>query len=322
MVLFGYLSYEPLVRIEIGPLTVSPHGMGIALGFALGAWFLLRAAVPAGISTESIYSMLNRAALGAVLGARAAYVLNHPGEFTDNPLEAFMIWKGGISLLGGITGAVLLAIPRMRADGLSFWKVMDLAVPGLALGIAFGRIGDLVIADHLGKPTKFFLGYVCPPPSVDLGSPCNAAVGQAVHQPALYDLMWAAVIFAMLIRLRRTPRYDGLLTMFFGAAYALGRIVEDFMRVDETHGTGLTGSQWTSVAVLGACLYGLLRLRDTPWASGRGATGSVPRRHGSGVAGDPPEVVRVSGEPASGESPSGEPVSGESASPSTRPEGE
>ena len=48
----------------------------------------------------------------------------------------------------------------MRSEGLSFWKVMDMAVPCVAMGIIVGRVGDLIIADHLGKPTHFFLGYV------------------------------------------------------------------------------------------------------------------------------------------------------------------
>ena len=36
---------------------------------------------------------------------------------------------------------------------------MDGAVIGLAFGIAFGRIGDLIIGDHLGKPTSWLLAF-------------------------------------------------------------------------------------------------------------------------------------------------------------------
>ena len=34
------ISYDPIVHIEIGPLSVSPHGIGIAVGFLLGAQLL------------------------------------------------------------------------------------------------------------------------------------------------------------------------------------------------------------------------------------------------------------------------------------------
>lgn len=270
-------SYEPLVRIEIGPLSISPHGLGIAVGFLLGASVFLRWCREAGLSDETVYSLINRAAIGSIIGARVAYVINHPGDFS-NPLEIFAVWKGGISLLGGIAGATLAGVPKMRSEGLSFWKVMDLAVPCVTMGIVIGRIGDLVIADHLGKPTDFFLGYVCPP--VETGSPCLAPPGQAVHQPALYDLFSASLLLGVLLRLRKTRRYDGFLTCFFGAWYGAGRFIEDFFRVDDTHGTGLTGSQWTALVVMLLCLYVLLIKRDTPWRSGRDPAAEIPPEGG------------------------------------------
>jgi phosphatidylglycerol---prolipoprotein diacylglyceryl transferase len=275
-VLVAYLRYDPLVRIELGPLSISPHGVGIAVGFLLGAYVFLGWCRKAGLTDDQVYSLVNRAAIGSIIGARVAYVINHPGDF-DNPLEIFAVWKGGISLLGGIGGAVLAGVPKMRSEGLSFWKVMDLAVPCVAMGIIVGRIGDLVIADHLGKPTEFFLGYVCPTEAT--GSPCLAPIGMAVHQPALYDLFSASLLLVVLLRLRRTTRYDGFLTLVFGAWYGTGRFIEDFFRIDETHGTGLTGSQWTAVTVLTLCLFCLVVLRDTPWRSGKGEFESVPARH-------------------------------------------
>jgi phosphatidylglycerol---prolipoprotein diacylglyceryl transferase len=275
-VALAYLRYDPLVRIELGPLSISPHGVGIAVGFLLGAYIFLGWCRKAGLTDDQVYSLINRAAIGSIIGARVAYVINHPGDF-NNPLEIFAVWKGGISLLGGIGGAVLAGVPKMRSEGLSFWKVMDLAVPCVTMGIIVGRIGDLVIADHLGKPTEFFLGYVCP--SEATGSPCLAPIGMAVHQPALYDLFSATLLLVVLLRLRKTPRYDGFLTLVFGAWYGTGRFIEDFFRIDETHGTGLTGSQWTAVTVLTLCLFCLVVLRDTPWRSGRGEFESVPARH-------------------------------------------
>lgn len=282
----AYLRYDPLVRIDIGPLSVSPHGVGIAVGFLLGSYFFLKWCRNAGLSDEQVYSLVNRAAIGSIIGARLAYAINHMGDF-DNPLEVFAVWKGGISLLGGIAGAILAGVPKMRSEGLSFWKVMDLAVPGVAMGIVVGRIGDLVIADHLGKPTDFFLGYVCP--AERPGSPCLAPIGQAVHQPALYDLFSATLLLLVLLRLRKTVRYDGFLTLFFGAWYGTGRFIEDFFRIDETHGTGLTGSQWTAITVLTLCLFCLVVLRDTPWRSGKGEFASIPARHRDPSEADEPE---------------------------------
>jgi phosphatidylglycerol:prolipoprotein diacylglycerol transferase len=201
-------------------------------------------------------------------------------------------------------------VPKMRSEGLSFWKVMDLAVPCVAMGIVVGRIGDLVIADHLGKPTDFFLGYVCPTKAT--GSPCLAPIGMAVHQPALYDLFSASLLLVLLLRLRKTPRYDGFLTLVFGAWYGTGRFIEDFFRIDETHGTGLTGSQWTAVTVLTLCLFCLVVLKDTPWRSGKGEFESVPARHRKAEEEEPvPATDQPNEDPAGSAGDAGE-VQGES----------
>src|SRR5438445_10710475 len=151
-----------------------------------------------GIRDEQVYALLTRAAIGAIIGARLAYVINHASDYSS-PLEVFKVWHGGISLLGGIAGAILLALPKMRAERLSFWKVMDAAAPGMALGVIIGRIGDLIVADHLGTRTHFFLGYKCP--YVQTASPCIP--GTVVHQTALYDFFDTIVLLGVLLRLRQ-----------------------------------------------------------------------------------------------------------------------
>src|SRR5438874_2433601 len=143
-----------------------------------------------GMPDDVIYPLFTRAAIGAIIGARVAYVLNHFSDY-KTLTDVLQVWKGGISLIGGLFGAVLLALPKIRSSRLSFWKVMDAAAPGMALGITVGRIGDLVVGDHLGKTTSFFLGYRCPPLGVATASPCGATdvairtPGAVVHQTAL-----------------------------------------------------------------------------------------------------------------------------------------
>jgi phosphatidylglycerol---prolipoprotein diacylglyceryl transferase len=256
----GAISYDPLVRIDLGPLSISPHGVGIAVGFLLGARLMLPAARKKGISDDTVYALLTRAAIGSIIGARLAYVINHLDTY-DNLLDALAIWKGGISLLGGFIGAIVAALPAMRRYRLSFWKVMDAAAPGMALGVIIGRVGDLIVGDHFGKATDFFLGYRCPPPSVDTASPCPSGV--VVFHTALYDLLLTLVLLGALLWLRRTRRYDGFLIMVFGLAYGVMRIVEDFTREDVRR-LGLTGSQWTAAVTALVCLYALVFVRRTP----------------------------------------------------------
>lgn len=258
--MLGAISYTPLVRIEVGPLDISPHGVGIAVGFLAGSVLMLRAAEKKGISEDAVYSILIRALIGSVIGARLAYAMNHFSEF-ESPIEVFQIWRGGISLLGGIIGGIILPCFWARRHGVSFWKATDAAAPGLALGIVIGRVGDLIVADHLGTPTSFFLGYRCPPAAVETAFPCTPGV--VVHQTALYDMLLTAFLLGLLLWLRRRDRFDGFLMLTFGAVYGAQRLLEDFFREDVRR-FGLTGSQWTAAVAALLCLYVLLVTRRTP----------------------------------------------------------
>ena len=288
--MLGAISYDPIVRIELGPLSVSPHGIGIAVGFLVGARVMLPRSRAKGIPDDLVYPLFTLAAIGAIIGSRLAYVLNHFSEY-ESPLEVLQIWKGGISLLGGFFGAILLAMPKIRSSRLSFWKVMDAAAPGMALGVVVGRIGDIVVADHLGKRTGFFLGYTCPPLGVETASPCaptefaTRTPGAVVHQTALYDLLFAAVLLVVLLVLARNggrarsreARFDGFLILVFAAGYGIARIIEDFLREDLRH-FGLTGSQWTASVTAAVCLFTLLVLRRTPKWGRWDEPGGRPRR--------------------------------------------
>ena len=259
------ISYDPLVRIHLGPLAISPHGIFTAVGFLVGARLLLRDTRRLGLPDEDILALLTRAGLGAIVGARLFYVLNHLESF-DSPIEWLEVWEGGISLLGGIAGALILAAPEMRRRGLSFFSVMDAAAPWLPLGIAIGRVGDLIIADHLGEPTSSPFGFRCPD-VVDVGrtvgSPCPP--GEVVHLTAAYDLLVAAAVFVLVWRLRPRLQRRAAPTLVLAIAYASGRLALDFFRADVRR-LGLTGSQWTALAVIVASAWLLRRVLKRPRA--------------------------------------------------------
>ena len=147
-----------MTRLSIstsGRSGLSPHGMGIAIGFLLGARVMLPASGEEGHHRRRCGALLVRAAIGAIIGARLAYVLNHPGDYTDNPLEIIHDLERRHLAARGFRGGD----PRRRAGDakaqaspsgtrwtplLRAWRV----------GVIIGRIGDLVVADHLGKPTE------------------------------------------------------------------------------------------------------------------------------------------------------------------------
>ena len=297
------IGWPVLDRIHLfGDFAISPHGIGIAVGFLFGAWILQHEGPKRGVSVEHINTMVFWALIGTIIGARLFYVIGHFSEF-DGVADMLALWNGGLTLLGGIAGAVLINIPLFRKYHYSFFQVMDGAVIGLAFGIAFGRIGDLIIGDHLGKPTSWLLafqyeggnlsGFTC------AAGTCRATLeggqvmtithqaarltsrtgellgaGVGVHQTALYDMFFATCLFLVLYTLSRAPRRLGILTLVFGAVYGATRVLEDFLRVDKRV-FGLTGSQWTGLTVSLICIITLISWAIGKRRSERG-TGATP----------------------------------------------
>ena len=304
MPLLGAIGWPVLDRIHLfGDFAVSPHGIGIAVGILLGAWIWSVEGPKRGVTVEHINTMLFWVIVGAIIGARLFWVIAHWSEL-DGPLDAFRVWEGGISLLGGIAGAVIVNIPLMRRYGYSFFQAVDGAVMGLAFGIAFGRIGDLVIGDHLGKPTSWLLafqykggelaGFSCAAGTCRttlqggrelvlsgreavLYSPLGQVLdrGVGVHQTALYDMIFATLLFLTLYLLSRKDRRLGVLTLTFGAWYGATRVLEDSLRVDKRF-FGLTGSQWTGLTVSVLCLATLLAWAIASRRRARGPSETEP----------------------------------------------
>ena len=307
------IGWPVLDRIHLfGDFAISPHGIGIAVGFLFGAWILQHEGPKRGVSVEHINTMVFWALIGTIIGARLFFVIGHFSEF-DGVADMLALWNGGLTLLGGIAGAILINIPLFRKYHYSFFQVMDGAVIGLAFGIAFGRIGDLIIGDHLGKPTSWLLafqyeggnlsGFTCAAgtcratleggqvltithEAARLTSPAGRllAEGVGVHQTALYDMFFATCLFLVLFGLSRAPRRLGVLTLVFGAVYGATRVLEDFLRVDKRV-FGLTGSQWTGLTVSIVCIVTLIS-----WAVG---ARSSPRVEDRTTTGDEDQVDRT-----------------------------
>ena len=320
------VGWPVLDRFRFGSgFAISPHGLGIAIGFMTGGWLLGRIGIRRGVTPEHISTMLFWALIGAIVGSRVAYVVAHLSEFSS-PVEWLYVWKGGISLLGGIAGAIVINIPRMRKYGYRFFQVMDPAAVALAMGIGIGRIGDLIIGDHLGKPTSWWLawtyhgGNLAPPFQQQPGSPgfwgaqlqgnhletISAgrrdsysqgqkviSQGVGVHQTALYDMILAWILFAILWNLFKKPRREGVIALTFGLYYGCCRLLEDSLRIDKRFGP-FTGSQWTAltVAIVSAAIlvWWAVQARGRPEADGDGTAGG---QDDTGRDGEPEEAIEA-----------------------------
>ena len=215
--LLAAITYDPIVHIELGPLKISPHGVGIAVGFLLGARLML----PDGQAQGHHRGRRLRPADPG--GHRRHH--RRPRRLRHQPLRRLRRPARRLQDLGGRHLAARRLLrrhpPRPARDAQAEALVLE--------GDGRRRAGHGPRRAHRphrrpdrrrppGQAHDFFLGYKCPPPTVDTASPC----ARRRRPPArAVRLLAVAILLVALLRLRRTPRYDGFLIIVFGAWYGV-----------------------------------------------------------------------------------------------------
>ena len=189
------------------------------------------------------------AALGGIVGARIFYLFEHDPAGLLAPGRLFS--SHGFTFDGGvILAAVLIAgyVHRQRLPG----AYLDACAAGLPLGVAIGRVGDVINGEHYGERSTFFLAVRNAHPDALTPNPAFA-----YQNGGLYEVLLAAVIFAVVWPLRHRLRRAGDLAWLVLGLFAAGRFFEFFLRGDSPQlALGLSNAQWTSVVLLAVVIAG------------------------------------------------------------------
>ena len=233
---------------RIGPLLITWHGvfavLGIIAAARLGFW-LLQKDLPNLTGTGDGLAWM--VVLG-LIGARLLYVWENFKLFADGQLlRIFALTEGGISQWGGLFGAMAGTYVWARRSKFSFWKIIDAGGGAAMIGLAIGRIGDVINGEHHGSPTNLPWGVEYVNPNT-LGEP-----GRVVHPEVAYEMVLCLLNLGALLpvhqRLKaRLP--DGVLGLIYFGIYAAGRFFLSFLRTDPSVFLGLRQAQLASAAVV------------------------------------------------------------------------
>jgi phosphatidylglycerol:prolipoprotein diacylglycerol transferase len=248
------IDLEPNI-LRIGPFLITWHGvfsvLGILAAARLGLWLFAKED-PEGAShgSDGVVWMV----VIGLIGARLLYVWENWYLFSSNPLRMFALTEGGISQWGGLFGAMVGAFIWTRRNNISLRKAFDAGGPATMIGLAIGRIGDVINGEHHGTPTTAPWGvqYVNPD---TLGEP-----GKVVHPEVAYEMILTLGLLALLLpfhqRLKaRLP--DGVVGMIYFGLYAAGRFFLSFYRTDPSILFGLRQAQLASALMVGAAVIAI-----------------------------------------------------------------
>ena len=242
--------------IELGPLTLAWHGLTIAIGIVVGSLVARHEARRRGLLVQPLETMGVILIAAAIVGARLFYLAEH-GLLTD-PRE--WLSTTGFTFYGGFIGAGV-------GIGWYVWhrrlsaSYLDAIAVGVPLGVAVGRIGDVINGEHYGPPTEFFLGVRNAHPEALTPNP-----QLAYHSGGLYEVLLGLAIFAIIWPLRRRLRRPTALVWTVLALLAAGRFAEFFVRSDSDQlALGLVTAQWASLVLIAVAAAGAwLTARHAP----------------------------------------------------------
>jgi phosphatidylglycerol:prolipoprotein diacylglycerol transferase len=250
------------ILIDLGPIRVSWYGLMYILGFLI-SYILVRYQMKKkdfGISRMEIENLYFYLIIGLVIGARLGYVIFYDLKmYISNPLEIFAIWHGGMSFHGGLIGVLMVGILFSWKNRKSFWRISDLIIVTVPIGLGLGRIGNFINGELYGRVTTVPWGMVFP------------RGGELARHPSqLYEAsLEGGVLFLILwfLKDRKIPS-GGLLAVFI-FFYGVFRFFVEFFREPDAHigfvlGPFTMGQILTSFMIIGGIvLYIYLNKRKS-----------------------------------------------------------
>jgi phosphatidylglycerol:prolipoprotein diacylglycerol transferase len=237
-------NFDP-VLIQLGPFAIRWYALAYIVGILLG-WFYARAIVrnqklwggAAPMTALDIDDFIVWVTLGIILGGRIGYVLFYnPSYFAEHPLEAFQLWKGGMSFHGGFTGCVLAVVLFARKNKIPILSLGDVTCATGTLGVLLGRIANFINGELWGRPTDVAWGMVFPS-----GGPVARHPSQ-LYEAALEGLL-LFIVLALLIR-GGALRRPGLIIGAFAVGYSLARSFCELFREPDAQ----LGFLWNTITM-------------------------------------------------------------------------
>ena len=207
------------VAFEIGNLSIRWYGIIMALAFLVGAFIATRLAEKRNIKKETVYDFLIWLIPFSLVGARIGHVLNFWSNYSADPIKMLYIWQGGLAFYGGLAGAVLAGLIFSKKNKIKFYDLADIFVIPLALGLAFGRIGNWINNEFYGKVSN--LPWAINFPGVE---------GKR-HPSQFYESIKNFVVFGVLLwmyKFKKLP--SGFIFWFFVFFYSTLRFFVEFFK--------------------------------------------------------------------------------------------
>ncbi|MGE4158113.1 MAG: prolipoprotein diacylglyceryl transferase [Planctomycetota bacterium] len=259
------------------PFFPKTFGVTIMLGTCMALWLAAKRGERFGFSKDQVWDFGVTMVLAGIVGARLFDVMENWSEHYWEPyskgfisfgkllLKIVAVWEGGLTYYGGFIVAAVIGIWIIIRKGIPLGLFVDLMIPSLALGHAFGRVACFLEGCCFGIPTLLPWGVSygegshlhqrCPHYPIDI----------TVHPTQLYEALGLFLIAWVLGAFLMSNKWRGRLLWLYLLSYGLLRFVVEFWRGDnkkyEWFGFDLHFSQYIALATFVVGIIGFVMTR-------------------------------------------------------------
>ncbi|EJF07638.1 prolipoprotein diacylglyceryl transferase [Thiovulum sp. ES] len=223
-----YSHFNP-VAVELFGLKIHWYGITYVLALLLALmtakWIVKKDKLP--ISEVKLDSYFVWVEIGVVLGARLGYVLfysDHTSYYLSAPWQIFNPFSNGefvgirgMSYHGALIGFFIASYLFAKKHKFSLWFLLDLVAISVPLGYIFGRIGNFLNQELVGRATDVDWGII--------------VYDELRHPSQLYEaFLEGLLLFIVLYWWRTKTKFMGELAMLYGIGYGIARFVAEFWR--------------------------------------------------------------------------------------------
>jgi phosphatidylglycerol:prolipoprotein diacylglycerol transferase len=220
------------IFLQLGPLTIRWYGVMIALGAAIAISCATEMAKRRGMDDQKLVNCALSSFIGAIAGARLYYVALSWHNYANDLLDIFATWHGGMSLHGGILGALIGCLIYCKISKSKFWPLCDVITTSVPLAQSIGRWGNFFNSEAFGRPVpeNFPLKLFIP----EDRRPLQYIGSNYFHPTFLYESIWDLALFLFLyfFLADKLKKYDGMTFFAYLGLYSIGRLLIEPLRTD------------------------------------------------------------------------------------------
>jgi phosphatidylglycerol:prolipoprotein diacylglycerol transferase len=189
--------------------------------------------------------------IGSIVMARVfdVFIYNLP-QYINNFSDAFKIWNGGLSIQGGLLGAIIITLIFCKKYKTRFYDVADITVIPLAFTMFLGKLANYTNSELYGTITNPQATPWCVVfQKVDMYCRHPTQIYEAITILLMFGILLFYYTYYLKNNTNKKSNWQGTTFWLFMLIYGLLRFFITFLRDEPRYG-GLNVGQWLSIIMV------------------------------------------------------------------------